>query len=194
MKRLRVGILYGGRSAEHEVSVASAAAVFANLDRRRYEPVAVRIEKDGRWVLADRPPLAASASEVIEQSRAEAGRLRSGREVLPPPHPGTDTLLVLERDRDSLARVDDETTTAVTGLGLDVMFPVLHGPYGEDGTVQGVFELANVAYVGCGVLASATGMDKDVMKVLFRAQGLRTPDWLVVRRSDWLTSPGEVTE
>src|SRR5690349_16013382 len=74
MKRLRVGILYGGRSAEHEVSVASAAAVFANLDRRRYEPVAVRIEKDGRWVLADRPPLAASASEVIEQSRAEAGR------------------------------------------------------------------------------------------------------------------------
>jgi D-alanine-D-alanine ligase len=76
-KRLRVAVLYGGRSGEHEVSLASAAAVFANLDRARYEPIAVRLEKDGRWVLADRPPSAASAAEVIEQTRHESGRLRA---------------------------------------------------------------------------------------------------------------------
>ncbi|HET9373201.1 MAG TPA: hypothetical protein VFO19_23220, partial [Vicinamibacterales bacterium] len=79
VKRLRVGVLYGGRSGEHEVSLASAAAVFANLDRHRYEPIAIRIEKDGRWVLADRPPSASSAAEVIEQVRGDASR-RSGRE------------------------------------------------------------------------------------------------------------------
>ena len=87
-KRLRVAVLYGGRSGEHEVSLASAAAVLANLNRKRYEPIAIRIEKDGRWVLADRPPSAASAAEVIEQIAARAARLRGGREVLLPPRPG----------------------------------------------------------------------------------------------------------
>src|SRR5579871_7855 len=153
VKRLRVGVLYGGRSGEHEVSLASAAAVFANLDRHRYEPVAIRIEKDGRWVLADRPPSAGSASEVIEQMRSEAARLRTGREVFLPPRPGDDTLVLVDRRS---SRADDaEAAASLTGLGIDVMFPVLHGPYGEDGTVQGLLELANVAYVGCGVLASA---------------------------------------
>ncbi|HVZ23531.1 MAG TPA: hypothetical protein VG871_20805, partial [Vicinamibacterales bacterium] len=82
MKRLRVGVLYGGRSGEHEVSLASAAAVFANLDRRRYEPIAIRIEKDGRWLLADRPPSAASAAEVVDQMRSDVARLRGGRDVV----------------------------------------------------------------------------------------------------------------
>src|SRR5690349_19285739 len=95
-KRVRVAVLYGGRSGEHEVSLASAAAVFANLDRARYEPIAIRLEKDGRWVLSDRPPSAASAAEVIEQSRHESGRHRGGKEVLVPPKPGADTLLVLD--------------------------------------------------------------------------------------------------
>src|SRR5690348_2145741 len=162
VKRLRVGVLYGGRSGEHEISVASAAAVFANLDRQRYEPVAIRIEKDGRWVLADRPPSAASAAEVIEQIRGEAARLRLGRDVVLPPRPGEDTLVVM--DRRLPASQDGDADAALTGLGLDVMFPVLHGPYGEDGTVQGLFELANVAYVGCGVLASSAGMDKAAMR------------------------------
>ena len=94
MKRLRVAVLYGGRSGEHEVSLASAAAVWANLNRKRYEPIAIRIEKDGRWVLADRPPSAASAAEVIEQTRTDASRLRGGREVLFPPRPGNDTCLL----------------------------------------------------------------------------------------------------
>jgi len=183
-------VLYGGRSGEHEVSLASAAAVFANLDRHRYEPVAIRIEKDGRWVLADRPPSAGSASEVIEQMRSEAARLRTGREVFLPPRPGDDTLVLVDRRS---SRADDaEAAASLTGLGIDVMFPVLHGPYGEDGTVQGLLELANVAYVGCGVLASAVGMDKAVMKVLFRARGLRVPDWVVVRRREWRNGPRTV--
>jgi D-alanine-D-alanine ligase len=175
--------LYGGRSGEHEVSLASAASVFAHLDRQRYEPVAIRIEKDGRWMLADRPPSASSAAEVIEQMRSENARLRSGRDVFVPPHPGDDTLVLVNRRTGDSDRA--ESAAVLTGLGLDVMFPMLHGPYGEDGTVQGLFELAGVAYVGCGVLASSVGMDKAVMKVLFRAHGLLVPDWVVVRRAEW---------
>ena len=174
-------MVHGGRSGEHEVSLASAAAVFANLDRKRYEPIAIRIEKDGRWVLSDRPPSAASAAEVIDQMR-DTTRVRGGREVLMPARPGDDTLLLVDQRSDAAG----EAISAVTGLGLDVIFPVLHGPYGEDGTVQGLLDLANVAYVGCGVLASAVGMDKAVMKVLFQAQGLRVAPWVVVRQHRWL--------
>jgi len=187
VKRLRVGVLYGGRSSEHEVSLASAAAVFANLDKKKYEPIPLRIEKDGRWVLADKAPSASSAADVIEQMSTI--RVRGGREVMLPARPGagTDTLWLLDR-RDARTREthgeDVEPTTTLTGLGLDVIFPVLHGPLGEDGTIQGLLELANVAYVGCGVLASAVGMDKAVMKVLFKHHGLRVSDWLVVTRTE----------
>lgn len=160
------------------MSIASAAAVFANLDRKRYEPVAIRIEKDGRWRLLDRPPSAASAADVIDQMR-EAGALRGGRDVVMPARPGDDSLLLMRRD-------EDAGNAVVTGLGLDVIFPVLHGPYGEDGTVQGLLDLADVPYVGCGVLASAVGMDKAVMKVLFQARGLTVAPWVVVRRHRWL--------
>ena len=191
VKRLRVAILYGGRSGEHEVSLASAAAVFANLDRARYEPTAVRIEKDGRWVLPDRPPSAASAAEVIDQVRRDAGRLRGGREVVLPPRPGADTLFALDR---RAAGADGEASTVtVAGLGVDIVFPVLHGPLGEDGTIQGLLELAGIPYVGCGVLASAAGMDKLVMKTLFRAQGLRVPDWVAVDGHAWAVAPADVT-
>jgi D-alanine-D-alanine ligase len=189
-KRLRVAVLYGGRSGEHEVSLASAAAVFANLDRGKYEPVAVKLEKDGRWVLADRPPSAASAAEVIEQSRHDSSKARGGREILIPPKPGVDTMLVLDNRGD---RADADRVVSLTGLGVDVVFPVLHGPFGEDGTIQGLLELADVAYVGCGVLASAVGMDKLVMKTVFRAHGLRVPDWLGITRSEWADDPAEVT-
>jgi D-alanine-D-alanine ligase len=191
VKRLRVGVLYGGRSGEHEVSLASAAAVYANLDPQRYERVALRIEKDGRWVLADRPPSAASAAEVIDQTRVDAMRLRGGREVFLPPRPGDETIVLV--DRRPGRPTEAEAAASLTGLGLDVIFPVLHGPYGEDGTIQGLLELANVAYVGCGVLASAVGMDKALMKVVFRERGLRIPDWVVVRRREWLGRPALVT-
>jgi D-alanine-D-alanine ligase len=185
-----VGVLYGGRSGEHEVSLASAAAVFANLDRKRYDPIAIRIDKDGRWRLSDRPPSAASAAEVIDQARNDAARLRGGKEVFLPPRPGEETLVLVDRRS---ARADEaEAAAAVTGLSLDVIFPVLHGPYGEDGTIQGLLELSNVAYVGAGVLASAVGMDKAVMKVLFQARGLRVSEWMVVLRSAWRASPATV--
>jgi D-alanine-D-alanine ligase len=189
VKRLRLGILYGGRSGEHEISLASAAAIFANIDRTRYEPIAIRIEKDGRWVLADRPPSAASAAEVIDQIKSETARLRGGREVFLPPRPGDATLVLVDRRS---PRDEEADTAALTGLGLDVIFPVLHGPLGEDGTIQGLLELANVAYVGCGVLASAVGMDKAVMKMLFQAEGLRVPRWRVAWRRDWRLNRADV--
>jgi len=175
--------LYGGRSGEHEVSLASAAAVFAHLDKKRYEAVPIRIEKDGRWCLADRPPTAMSAGEVIEHSRLEAARpLRSGREVHMIARPSEETILSIDR---VTARGEDHERATVTGLNLDVIFPVLHGPYGEDGTIQGLLELANVPYVGAGVLASAVGMDKATMKLVFSAQGLPVCAYRVVMRHDW---------
>ena len=186
MKRLRVGVLYGGRSGEHEVSLASAAAVLANLDRLRYEPVPIRIEKDGRWALADRAPTATSAGEVIEQMRLEAARpARAGREVHMIARPSAETVLSI--DRGVVRRGEEGGQAVVTGLNLDVIFPVLHGPYGEDGTIQGLLELANVPYVGAGVLASSVGMDKGMMKLVFAARGLPVCDYRVVLLREWTT-------
>jgi D-alanine-D-alanine ligase len=182
MKKLRVGVIYGGRSGEHEVSIASAAAVFKHLDRTRYDPVAIRIEKDGRWTLADRPPTALAAADVIEQARlASAHSVRPGREAHLVSYPAQETLLTIDR----AARGADDERARVTGLGLDVVFPVLHGPYGEDGTVQGLLELANVPYVGAGVLASAVGMDKAFMKIAFAARGLPVGPYRVLLAHQW---------
>ena len=179
MKRLRVGVLYGGRSGEHEVSLASAASVFAHLDRSRYEPVPIKIEKDGRWALADKPPATMIAGEVIEQARLEAARpVREGREVHFVARPSDETILSIDRTR---GRDADAPAAIVTGLSLDVIFPMLHGPYGEDGTMQGLLELANIPYVGAGVLASAVGMDKGMMKVAFA--GARTSRLPLPRRA-----------
>jgi D-alanine-D-alanine ligase len=184
VKRLRVGVLYGGRSGEHEVSLASAASVFAHLDRTRYEGVPIRIEKDGRWTLADKPPASMIAGEVIEQARLEAARpVREGREVHFVARPSDETILSIDR---SHARGADMPAALVTGLSLDVIFPILHGPYGEDGTIQGLLELANIPYVGAGVLASAVGMDKAIMKVVFAARGLPVCPYRVVLRADWV--------
>ncbi len=191
MKKLRVGVIYGGRSGEHEVSVASAASIIKHLDRGRYEPVPIRIEKDGRWTLADKTPTAISAADVIEQARLEGARsIRPGREAHLVAHPGEDTVLAIERGSDS--RADATGAATVTGVGLDVVFPVLHGPYGEDGTVQGLLELANVPYVGAGVLGSAVGMDKAVMKTLFAARHLPVGPYAVVLRPEWNRSASAV--
>jgi len=183
VKKLRVGIIYGGRSGEHEVSIASAAAVLQHLDKKRYEAIPIRIEKDGRWLLADRLPSSSSAAEVIEQGRAHAGRLsRGGREAHLLAHPGDEQILTIERGEGA----------QITGMGLDIVFPVLHGPYGEDGTVQGLLELANIPYVGAGVLASAVGMDKAMAKVVFAANRLPLAPYLVFLRHEWLTHPDAV--
>ena len=185
MKKLRVGVIYGGRSGEHEVSIASAAAVVQNLDKQRYEAIPIRIEKDGRWLIADRLPVSASAAEVIADQQKHGGhRLgRGGREAHLLAHPGDEQIMTIERG----------SSPAITGLGLDVVFPVLHGPYGEDGTVQGLLELANVPYVGAGVLPSAVGMDKAVAKLVFAAKGLPQVKYLVLLRHQWVASPAKVT-
>jgi len=180
VSKLRVGVIYGGRSGEHEISVASAASILKHLDRGKYEPVPVRIEKDGRWTLPDRAPTALSAADVIEGARAAATALPGGRDAIMPAHPGPDTLLTLERGPGASG-----APAIVGGLGLDVVFPVLHGPFGEDGTVQGLLELANVPYVGPGVMASAVGMDKATMKILFEARGLPVTPWHAFVAADW---------
>jgi D-alanine-D-alanine ligase len=181
VKKLRVGVIYGGRSGEHEVSLASGAAVFQNLDPERYDPVAIRIEKDGRWSLPRQEPTLISAAEVIHASKNDERRgarlpADAARETHLVAHPGGDTLLTIDRRA---------SEAVVAGLALDVVFPVLHGPYGEDGTVQGLLELANVPYVGAGVLASAVGMDKAAMKMVFTAKGLPICDYEVVLKRDW---------
>ena len=182
MKKLRIGIIYGGRSGEHEVSVASAASVFKFLDRERYEPIPIKIEKDGRWLLADRPPAVLAASDVIEQSRVTGTHVvRHGRQAHMVAYPAQEPLLTIDRRGGD----DDRENALVTGLGLDVVFPVLHGPYGEDGTVQGLLELANVPYVGAGVLASAVGMDKAIMKVVFAGRGLPVTPYHVILHPQW---------
>ena len=174
MKKLRVGVIYGGRSGEHEVSLASAAAVFQNLDPERYDAIPIRINKDGRWVLPTAAPRLMSAADVIAATTSAPA----------------ETAGPAERDRDAQltprpAGERREQSELVSGVGLDVVFPVLHGPYGEDGTVQGLLELANVAYVGAGVLASAVGMDKAAMKLVFAAKGLPICEYEVVLKHEW---------
>jgi D-alanine-D-alanine ligase len=179
VKKLRIGVIYGGRSGEHEVSLASAAAVFKNLDSSRYEAVPILVTKEGRWTVPSEPPALEAAADAIAASRTKAIAATS-REAHLIAHPGGDTLMTIDRSSGS-----DVSTVAVSGLALDVVFPVLHGPYGEDGTVQGLLELANVPYVGCGVLGSAVGMDKAVMKLLFAAKDLPICDYEVVLTRDW---------
>jgi D-alanine-D-alanine ligase len=153
-KKLRVGVIYGGRSGEHEVSIASAASICGNLDPARYDVVPIHIAKDGGWSLPAAAPKALSAADV----------LRDG---------GSQALQVVE------------PTTALAGSRIDVVFPIVHGPYGEDGTVQGLLELAGVPYVGAGVLGSAVGMDKAVMKSLFIERGLPIVPHVTVYRYEW---------
>jgi D-alanine-D-alanine ligase len=189
VKKLRVGVIYGGRSGEHEVSLASAAAVFKNLDPDRYDAVAIRIEKDGRWALPERPPTLISAADVIHAAQLPA---EATREAHMTAHPGGDTLMTI--DRPQSGALSTSTAPVVSGMSLDVVFPVLHGPYGEDGTIQGLLELANVPYVGAGVLASAVGMDKAAMKLVFAAKGLPICDYEVVLKRDWLRGERSVLQ
>ncbi len=191
MRKLRIGVIYGGCSSEHEVSLASAASVIANLDRQRFEPVPIRIDRDGRWTIPDRPPTTLVAGDVIAKARQETERpARSGREAFLVPHPGEETLLTFER---SNGETPGRENAYVAGLALDVIFPVLHGPFGEDGTVQGLLELSGIPYVGSGVLASSVAMDKAMMKTAFAARGLPMVPHLVVWREQWEASPAEVT-
>ena len=224
MQRLRVGVIYGGRSSEHEVSVASAAAVLGNLDPERYESVPIRIDRDGRWSLPERPPLESSARAVIEGVRRPGGGAAESAGPGPDEaaveahlvaHPRRDTIVTIRREgagrgagaggRDGAgagaggrveagagAGGDGAHPATVAGLPLDVVLPVVHGPYGEDGTLQGLLELANVPYAGAGVLGSAVAMDKAVAKTLLAARGLPQVDHCVVAGPEWDADPGRV--
>jgi D-alanine-D-alanine ligase len=159
-RRLRVGVLYGGRSGEHEISLRSAATVIGALDPARYDVVPVAITKGGRWLTGPD-----TRRLLDEAQRTLSPAVEYGDEVLLPPVPG----------RGGLVR-------AVGGdpIPLDVVFPVLHGTFGEDGTIQGLLDLAGIPYVGAGVLASSAGMDKAVMKAVFRDAGLPGCRWVLV--------------
>ena len=192
MRRLRIGVVYGGRSGEHEVSLASAAAIFANLDRERYDPVPIRISRDGRWSVADRPPADESAAKTIGRARKARRAVRDGREVHPIARPGDETLMVVGRTAGPPAAEKDDGQALAGTMNLDVMFPIVHGPYGEDGTLQGLLELADIPYVGAGVVGAAAGMDKAVMKALFAAAGLPVVKHETVLRRAWRRGREEI--
>ena len=183
MKRVRVGIVYGGRSSEHEVSLASAAAVIAYLDPDRYERIPIHIGRNGRWSLAGEPRGSLTAAEAIASARSSGGAggdATSAPEVHFLPRPAAEQLLMVRA-----ASGTDGGRADFGMLALDVVFPLVHGPYGEDGTLQGLLELAGVPYVGSGVLGSAAGMDKAVAKTLFAARGLPITRHAVVRAAQW---------
>jgi D-alanine-D-alanine ligase len=169
VSRIRLAVIFGGRSPEHSISCVSAGSVLGALDRGRYEVVAIGIAPDGRWVLAGDDP-AALAAHGRDLPSVDAD---TGAAVALAGDPSVKGLLVLE---------PGEVPTALSSV--DVVFPLLHGPYGEDGTIQGLLELAGVPYVGSGVLASAACMDKEYMKVLLAARGLPVGPYAVVRRGD----------
>ena len=195
MKKIRVGILFGGRSGEHEVSLLSAASVFNAIDKNKYEVVPIGITKQGRWVTAadaERLLRGKSAGEDVRPTHLRAGDpeatpgaavLARGESVVVPPEPhrhGAMAPFETEAAEHALTR-----RAADRAIDVDVIFPVLHGTFGEDGTIQGLLELADMAYVGAGVLGSAAGMDKDIMKSLFRAAGLPIVKHVTFLRSEW---------
>ena len=198
MPKLKVGVLFGGRSGEHEVSLLSAASVFNAIDKDKFEVVPVGITKEGRWVTA------ADAERLLHGKAADpdARHLRAGdpettpgaavlaqgeAAIFPPePHHQAGSLQPFQTDASQTRRAADRA------INVDVIFPVLHGTFGEDGTIQGLLELADIPYVGAGVLGSAAGMDKDIMKALFRAAGLPIVRHVTVLRGEWGANPKKV--
>ncbi|MBW4028195.1 MAG: D-alanine--D-alanine ligase, partial [Acidobacteria bacterium] len=172
-KKLRVGVLFGGKSGEHEVSLLSAASILKSMDRKKYEVVPLGITKQGQWVGA-----------------AEADRLLAG-DLTPKPVFAAKSRTAKKQTNTLTLNASAEMVETGSALAqsIDVVFPVLHGTFGEDGTIQGLFELADLAYVGSGVLGSAAGMDKDVMKKLFAAAGLPQTPHVTLLRSAWKTQP-----
>jgi len=165
-KRLRVGVLFGGRSGEHEVSLASAASVIRGLDPAKYEPVPIGITKEGHWRIG------AGAQKMLPEV------LRVGDPVMMTADPTDASLVPLKGGG--------------AGQHLDVIFPVMHGTFGEDGTIQGLLDLAGLPFVGAGVLGSAIGMDKDVAKRLLQVAKIPVVPWITVHRHDWEKNPKQI--
>jgi D-alanine-D-alanine ligase len=174
-RKVRVGVIFGGRSGEHEVSLASARSVMNAIDQEKYEIVPIGITKEGYWIASGDP------MRALETGDAEA----SGPAAL-----------LGDPSRRGLMRLDD-TEQAVEARRLselDVVFPVLHGPYGEDGTVQGLLELAGIPYVGAGVIGSVLGLDKVVFKDVMKAHGLPIVDYVMLKRREWDADPDGVMD
>ena len=198
VKKLRVGVVFGGRSGEHEVSLLSAASILKAIDRRKYDVVPIGISKSGQWLTggeADRlllgegakPPGELKPLADDEVAMLEAV-LRSGEPLeVHTPQPSAKLPATIELS----ASAELAEPASAFAQSLDVVFPVLHGTFGEDGTIQGLLELADMAYVGSGVLGSAAGMDKDAMKRLFAAAGLDQTPHRTFLRSEWRAEPGK---
>ena len=179
-KKIRIGVIFGGRSGEHEVSMRSAHSVIEAADLEKYEVIPVAITKEGRWLSP-----AASASMLPELLQRKLSKSAGGAEA--------GSALVVEPSRGGVLRLDGQGA-GPDEQNLDVVFPVLHGTYGEDGTIQGLLEMAGIPYVGCGVLASSCGMDKAAMKTLFRHAGLPICRHVWFLRREWESSPSAVKE
>jgi D-alanine-D-alanine ligase len=176
-KRLRVGVLFGGRSGEHEVSLASAASVIRGLDPDKYEAVPIGISKDGHWLVA-----------TVSGARTETG---AAQKLLPEVLKGGQRI-VMSADPTDAALIPLDRSSSGMGQRLDVVFPVMHGTYGEDGTIQGLLDLAGLPFVGAGVLGSAIGMDKDVAKKLLQHAKIPVVPWVTVYRADWERDPRSI--
>ena len=199
MEKLRVGILFGGRSGEHEVSLLSAASVLNAIDKEKYEVVPIGITKDGRWLTAEHAEHLLQGKLMLEPRNLRAGDpettpsaavLARGESVVVPPEPvhRQSGLVPFQTDAAMMRRASDRA------INVDVIFPVLHGTFGEDGTIQGLLELADIPYVGAGVLGSAAGMDKDIMKSLFIAAGIPIVKHVTLLRSMWEKEPKKVAK
>lgn len=185
-RRLRVAVIFGGRSGEHEVSLTSAQAIIRALEARpeKYEVLLIGITKEGRWLTGGNPLQA-----LLDAAQGHPALLASSAgEATVAADPGAGGLVLLPK-RGALGPAGTPN-----GQTIDVVFPVLHGPYGEDGTVQGLLELAGVPYVGAGVLASAVGMDKAMMKAVFQQAGLPVLDFRVILRRRWLERPQAIED
>jgi D-alanine-D-alanine ligase len=197
MKKIRVGILFGGRSGEHEVSLLSAASVLHSIDKDKYEVVPIGITKAGRWLTAEHAQDMLEGKIVLEPRNLRAGDpettpaaavLARGESVVVPPEPvhRQSGLVPFQSEATLTRRASDRA------INVDVIFPVLHGTFGEDGTIQGLLELADIPYVGAGVLGSAAGMDKDVMKSLFIAARIPIVKHVTILRAMWEKDPTKV--
>jgi D-alanine-D-alanine ligase len=181
-KKIRVGLVFGGRSGEHEVSLASAQSVMANLDSGKYEVVPIAITHSGSWLLGTEPAQMLSLASHHQSTTDD-----------PPTIQTTTVTLTGDPNVRHLIPIHSDEPLHDNGA-LDVILPVLHGTYGEDGALQGLLEMADLPYVGCGVLGSALGMDKEKMKMIFQTLDLPIVDYLVYRRSEWERSPHTVLD
>jgi D-alanine-D-alanine ligase len=172
-KKLKVGIIFGGRSGEHEVSFCSASSIMKAINRNKYTVVPIGITKEGRWISPQESALA-----------LQSGRIEGKSTVILVNNPSGKSLISIDNHQE----FKKETWEGK----LDVIFPVLHGPYGEDGTIQGLLELADIPYVGAGVAASAVSMDKELMKTIFKQKSLPVLKWLTIKRKDWQKDKEEI--